>query len=116
MLIEIIARLQALPEDGQLVACEKDEAMLQLAREAWTRAGVLHKVGRCDHPSCHRVQALSFLHLGLELLIYLLLVHTNAAQLINLNTNKTYNQAHDNLASKVDVRCLIPWYNYTVQG
>lgn len=44
------AHVQALPEDGQLVACEKDEAMLQLAREAWVRAGVYHKVSSCDRP------------------------------------------------------------------
>ena len=35
---------QALPEDGRLVACERDERPLELARRAWHDAGVAHKV------------------------------------------------------------------------
>lgn len=36
--------MQALPEDGVLVACEKDEKPLEMARDFWQRAGVSHKV------------------------------------------------------------------------
>lgn len=39
-----LERAQALPEDGRLVACERDEGPLQLARQAWRKAGVAHKV------------------------------------------------------------------------
>ena len=35
---------QALPEDGRLVACERDARPLELARRAWREAGVAHKV------------------------------------------------------------------------
>ncbi len=38
------ALFQALPEDGCLVACEKDEGPLQLARDFWRRADIAHKV------------------------------------------------------------------------
>jgi caffeoyl-CoA O-methyltransferase len=34
----------ALPEDGQLVACDVSDEYTRLAREAWQRAGVAHKV------------------------------------------------------------------------
>eukprot|EP00884_Botryococcus_braunii_P022540 jgi/Botrbrau1/8970/Bobra.0148s0079.3 len=37
-----------LPEGGELWACEKDENVLQMARLAWTRAGVLHKISEAQ--------------------------------------------------------------------
>ena len=37
---------QALPEDGMLVACDRDPRALELARKYWQRAGVAHKVRR----------------------------------------------------------------------
>ena len=36
--------VQALPDNGCLVACEKDEHCMQLAREYWCAAGIRHKV------------------------------------------------------------------------
>jgi len=36
--------MQALPDNGCLVACEKDEQCMQLARSFWAAAGVTHKV------------------------------------------------------------------------
>ncbi len=36
--------MQALPDNGCLVACEKDEQCMQLARNFWAAAGVTHKV------------------------------------------------------------------------
>ena len=33
-----------LPEGGRLVACDRDERSLAIAREYYRRAGVLHKV------------------------------------------------------------------------
>ena len=35
---------QALPEDGQLTVCERDERPLALAQRFWQKAGVEHKV------------------------------------------------------------------------
>ncbi len=37
---------QALPEDGQLVACDRDARAMDIARKYWQQAGVAHKV-RC---------------------------------------------------------------------
>lgn len=34
----------ALPDSGRLVACERDEKVLEVARKFYERAGVLHKV------------------------------------------------------------------------
>jgi predicted O-methyltransferase YrrM len=45
--MEVSTLFQALPEDGCLVACEKDEGPLQLAREFWRKAGIAHKVKEC---------------------------------------------------------------------
>lgn len=36
-------RAQALPEDGRLVACDRDAGSLAIARRAWDAAGVGHK-------------------------------------------------------------------------
>ncbi len=36
--------VQALPDNGCLVACERDEQCMQLARKFWAAAGVSHKV------------------------------------------------------------------------
>ena len=47
--MEVSSLLQALPEDGCLVACEKDQGPLQLARDFWHRAGVAHKVRERKH-------------------------------------------------------------------
>ena len=41
---------QALPKDSRLVACERDERPLELARRAWHDAGVAHKVKPCCGP------------------------------------------------------------------
>ena len=37
--------MQALPADGQLIACDSDARPLILARQAFEKAGVAHKVG-----------------------------------------------------------------------
>lgn len=36
--------MQALPPDGKLVALERDEKALRVARRYWEKAGVTHKV------------------------------------------------------------------------
>lgn len=36
--------LQALPEQGKLVACDRDPRALQLAQTAFAKGGVAHKV------------------------------------------------------------------------
>ena len=38
---------QALPEDGRLVACDRDASSLAIARQAWDAAGVGHKARSC---------------------------------------------------------------------
>ena len=35
--------MQALPDDGCLVACEREEQCMQLARKFWAAAGISHK-------------------------------------------------------------------------
>lgn len=35
---------QALPEDGKLIALDKDERSMAVARKYWDKAGVRHKV------------------------------------------------------------------------
>jgi hypothetical protein len=37
--------VQALPADGNLIACDRDARPLILARQAFEKAGVTHKVG-----------------------------------------------------------------------
>lgn len=37
----------ALPESGRLVACERDERCLEVAKKYYQRAGVAHKVNSC---------------------------------------------------------------------
>ena len=41
----ICMMMQALPCDGKLVALDRDEKTLQIARKFWKKAGVMHKVG-----------------------------------------------------------------------
>ncbi|CAL5218872.1 g606 [Coccomyxa viridis] len=48
----------ALPEKGCLVACERDEQCMQLAREFWTAAGVSHKIEERMGPAVEALQAL----------------------------------------------------------
>ena len=37
--------VQALPADGRLIACDRDARPLMLARQAFEKAGIAHKVG-----------------------------------------------------------------------
>ena len=36
--------MQALPEQGKLIACDRDPRALQLAQTAFSKAGIAHKV------------------------------------------------------------------------
>ncbi len=42
--------VQALPADGKLIACDRDARPLILARQAFEKAGVAHKVGLISTP------------------------------------------------------------------
>ncbi|CAK0779204.1 hypothetical protein CVIRNUC_004716 [Coccomyxa viridis] len=48
----------ALPDNGCLVACEKDEHCMQLAREYWCAAGIRHKIEERMGPALGSLQAL----------------------------------------------------------
>ncbi|BDA44012.1 probable caffeoyl-CoA O-methyltransferase 2 [Coccomyxa sp. Obi] len=53
-----LAMALALPEHGCLVACEKDEGPLQLARDFWRRAGISHKIDERTGPAADSLEAL----------------------------------------------------------
>ena len=38
------ARVGALPEHGELLACDVDERMMEVAREFWEKTGASHKI------------------------------------------------------------------------
>lgn len=48
-----IAFLQALPEHGKLVACDRDPRALHLAQHAFAKAGIAHKVSMNPMAVCH---------------------------------------------------------------
>lgn len=47
----------ALPERGMLLACDRDEAAMEVAREFWARAGVAHKVEPRLGPAIETLEA-----------------------------------------------------------
>ena len=49
---------QALPDDGQLVACEINDEHAELARRFWQEAGVAHKIDLRLAPALHTLDTL----------------------------------------------------------
>jgi caffeoyl-CoA O-methyltransferase len=49
---------RALPEDGRLLCCDVSEEWTSLAREAWTKAGVDHKIVLAIAPAIETLEAL----------------------------------------------------------